>query len=323
MKEGYVIRKSAETGAEDMKKINRYTRREYGPEEVYVFSLVLCDNETDRDFERFSVSALERLQKLFLGKTCILDHERKSLNQTARIFDTSLERTPDRKTQAGEEYVYLAAKAYLPRTEKNRETIELIESGILKEVSVSCSVKRSVCGICGKESCSHQKGKEYGGKVCVRVLEEPTDAYECSFVAVPAQREAGVRKGLQLPGKEPETPEGGLLQKLKAESGQPVSLTAAEAGELRDRLKELEEKAAWGEEYRESLRADILKYSGLLQPEVPRDVMKAAVESLSLRQLSELGKAYEGMAGKALPLRPQLAPEKEGEKPSPNTVYQI
>ncbi len=319
IKEGYV--EKSEKGAEaDMEKINRYTRREYGPEEVYTFSLVLCDNEVDRDFERFSIPALQKLKELFLGKTCILDHERKSANQTARIYDTALEQEAGRITQAGEPYTRLTAKAYLPKTEKSRETVELIESGILKEVSVSCSVKRSVCEICGKETCSHQKGREYGGKLCCRVLEEPSDAYECSFVAVPAQREAGVRKGWR------EKPvEGSVLEKVKAAGDQGVALTAGEAGALLDKLKELEEKAAWGQDYRDSLQADILRYSGLLQPEVPKDVMKAAVESLSLGELSRLGKAYEAMARKVVPLRPQLAPE---EKPGTdrydgNNAYQI
>ena len=56
MKEG-LVRKNA--AAPDMEQIGRYTRRAYSPEEVYTFSLVLCDNEVDRDFERFSREALE------------------------------------------------------------------------------------------------------------------------------------------------------------------------------------------------------------------------------------------------------------------------
>ncbi len=327
MKEGYVMKFGANS-QEDMEKINRYTRREYGPEEVYTFSLVLCDNEVDRDFERFSVSALEQLQKLFLGKTCILDHERKSVNQTARIYDTALEKAEGRVTQAGEPYVRLTAKAYLPKTEKNRETVELIESGILKEVSVSCSVKRSVCGICGKESCSHQKGREYGGKVCCRVLEEPTDAYECSFVAVPAQREAGVRKGWRDDIGEDTGkfgPDSALLKKLEDSAGRGVSFTSGEAGALLNKMRDLEEKAALGESYVDSLRGSILRYSGLFQPEIPREVVKAAVECLPLRELSLLGEAYEEMARKAAPLRPQLAPEREetGAAPESNREYRI
>lgn len=315
MKEGYVI-KSGDPQAREMGLINRYTRREYKPEEVYAFSLILCDNEIDRDFERFSPAALEKLRELFLGKTCILDHERKSANQTARIFDTALETEEGRVTRAGEPYQRLTARAYLPKTEKNRETIELIESGILKEVSISCAVKKSVCGICGKESCSHQKGREYGGKLCSRVLEEPADAYECSFVAVPAQREAGVRKGWK------ETSEPGL-EKLKGGAGEKVSLSAEEAHLLSAKLEELEEQARWGQSYREALQADILKYSGLLQPEVPGDVMKAAVESLSLSQLSQLGTAYAAMAQKVMPLRPQLAPEVKKSREEANGAYRI
>ena len=145
MKEG-LVRKNAM--APDMEQIGRYTRRAYSPEEVYTFSLVLCDNEVDRDFERFSREALEGLRELFLGKTVLLDHQRSAASQTARIYDTGLEELPDKTTQAGEPYVRLTAKAYLPRTEKNRQVIELIESGILKEVSVGCSMKRSVCSLC-------------------------------------------------------------------------------------------------------------------------------------------------------------------------------
>lgn len=302
IKEGHV-EKSGEAAAAEMEKINRYTRREYRPEEVYAFSLVLCDNEIDRDFERFSAAALQTLRELFLGKTCILDHERKSANQTARIFDTALEEEPGRVTRAGEPYVRLTARAYLPKTEKTSETVELIESGILKEVSISCAVRRSVCSICGKEDCAHQKGREYGGKLCSRILSEPTDAYECSFVAVPAQREAGVRKGYpQGAGRE-----AAGMDRLSAEA-----------------LAELREKAAWGEKYREDMKREILKYCGLVQPEVPGSILKSALEGLSLGDLSELSKAYAKMAQQRLPLRPQLAPQREAEeRGTGNGVYQI
>lgn len=316
MKEGYVLKNAEDAGAE-MEKINRYTRREYKPEEVYTFSLVLCDNEVDRDFERFSAAALEKLQELFLGKTCILDHERKSANQTARIYDTALEQIEGRTTQAGAPYIRLTARAYLPRTEKTAETIELIESGILKEVSVSCAVKRTVCGICGRESCSHQKGREYGGKVCCRVLEEPTDAFECSFVAVPAQREAGVRKGWSGSGAAP------AEERLKEADENGVRLTAGEARQLEERIAQLAEKARWGDSYREALRESVLKYSGIVQPQVPEDVMRSAVENLSAAELTRLEKAYESMADRVLPLKPQLAPEHREERQSLNGVYRI
>ena len=315
MRDGFVI-KSSELASGEIEKINRYTRREYKPEEVYAFSLVLCDNEIDRDFERFSVSALEKLCELFLGKTCIFDHERKSANQTARIFHTELKTERDERTQADEEYVQLAARAYLPRTDGNRETIELIESGILKEVSISCSVEKKVCSICGKEQCSHRRGKSYNGQTAHRILLEPTDAYECSFVAVPAQRSAGVTKGY---GKE----ENMELEKLLEASEEGITLSKAQAKELGERLAELEELAGWGKEYRQSMESGVLKYSALLHPELPTSVMRSAVKGLSLSELSAMEKAYRSMAGKTVPLKPQLLPKQETAKKAENTEFRI
>ena len=293
------------SSAGEMEEINRYTRREYAPEEVYTFSLVLCDNEVDRDWERFSIPALEKLKDLFLGKTCILDHERKSANQTARIFHTDLETVAGRVTRCGEPYTRLTARAYLPRTDKTKETIELIDSGILKEVSVSCAVARSTCSVCGKERCDHRKGQTYAGKLCLRVLEDPTDAYECSFVAVPAQREAGVRKGWRA--ESPAAPE----ERLKAADANGVTLTGEEARALEEKLSALSQQARWGVQYREELEGRVLKSSRLLQPEVPADVLRTALRSLTLSDLSRLGAAYESKVRKALPPRPQLAPEKD------------
>ena len=49
---------------------------DYKPEEVYTFSVVLCDNEVDRDGECFTKETLEELAKLFVGKTGILDQQK-------------------------------------------------------------------------------------------------------------------------------------------------------------------------------------------------------------------------------------------------------
>lgn len=316
MKEGTVL-KSAVPDQEEMGEINRYTRREYGPQEVYAFSLALCDNEIDRDFERFSVEALETLGELFLGKTCIFDHEQKSVNQTARIYRTALRREPGRKTRAGEEYVQLTARAYLPKTQGNGEVIELIESGILKEVSVSCSVKRKVCGLCGREHCGHEKGKEYPEGLGHLVLLEPTDAYECSFVAVPAQRAAGVVKHY----------EGGMdmdiEKRLEEAPEEGVLLTKSQAGELLAQVKAWKEEAQWGRSYRERLQGDVLKYSAVLQPELPRAVMEAVVKALALPELSQMAETYEKLAGQKLPLKPQLAPEAQGVREASNGEFCI
>ena len=71
---------------EVLEKLNRFTRREHKAEEVYLFDVILCDKDIDRDMERFSEEALAQLQKLFIGKTGIFDHDAKSSGQTARIY---------------------------------------------------------------------------------------------------------------------------------------------------------------------------------------------------------------------------------------------
>lgn len=311
MKEGSVIKAAGAPGKEDMEAINRYTRRAYGPEEVYTFSLAMCDNEVDRDFERFTVESLEKLKELFLGKTCIFDHERKSSNQTARIYGTRLEERAGETTQAGETLVRLIAKAYLPRTQGNLETIELIDSGILKEVSVSCKVKRGVCSICGKESCGHEKGRTYGGKLAHRVLMEPEDAYECSFVAVPAQRGAGVVKNARTE------------ELIKGEARGEVLISKAQAQEIGRRFKELTEKAGWGEKYRRELEREVLKCSAVVQPEMPRSVMESAIRGLDIEELAAMEKTYSRMAQKAMPLRPQLMPRREEGRGQDNRDFRI
>lgn len=83
------------------------------------------------------------------------------------------------------------------RSDTTRDLILKIDAGIVKEVSVSCSISKKLCSICGSSydgSCNHILGKRYNDKICFIKLETPLDAYEWSFVAVPAQIEAGVVK---------------------------------------------------------------------------------------------------------------------------------
>ena len=48
--------------AEELAAINAYAKTALTPEEVYTFSLILCDNEVDRDGERFTLRTLEELR---------------------------------------------------------------------------------------------------------------------------------------------------------------------------------------------------------------------------------------------------------------------
>ena len=171
--------KGKETGiavtAEELARINRFAKKELRAEEVYTFAVKLCDNEVDRDFERFDRAALEKLSELFVGRTGIFDHSWSAGGQTARIYRAEVIEEETRTT-AGDKYCWCKGWAYMLRTEKNAELIAEIEGGIKKEVSVGCSAAKRSCSICGKDAglCEHERGKYYGGKLCYAVLSDIT-----------------------------------------------------------------------------------------------------------------------------------------------------
>ena len=85
--------KTENPGTEEMEvrlaQLNQFTRRTLTQEEVFLFDVRLCDNEIDRDGERFSLEALEQLKTLFVGKTGIFDHNPKGENQTEQVWDAA------------------------------------------------------------------------------------------------------------------------------------------------------------------------------------------------------------------------------------------
>lgn len=170
--------------------INKQTLRPLTAEEVFSFKVAACDNQIDRDLERFSDAALAGFATLFVGKTIISDHKWSAEKQAARIYAADVEAEGDVKT--------LVLRAYMLRNQQTAPTIAAIEGGILREVSVGCAVERVLCSVCdsdqAKAFCGHRPGKEYDGEVCVMTLDGARDAFEVSFVAVPAQPGAGVIK---------------------------------------------------------------------------------------------------------------------------------
>ena len=267
-------------GQQELEAINRFARTPLAAEQVYTFSLRLCDNEVDRDFERFDGAALERMGELFLGKSGIFDHQWSARGQAARIYKTEVVREAGRMTRAGEEYVWLKGYAYMVRTDSNRDLIAEIEGGIKKEVSVGCAVERAICSICGCDrtatDCGHEKGQEYGGQLCWADLEGAKDAYEFSFVAVPAQPAAGVVK------------------------------TARQGA--RD-VRQLEMEAALGRKCLEELRGEVVRLALLCDRELDGRAMKSLAGKLSHRELEELRRSYARQAGERFPLRTQLSYE--------------
>ena len=109
----------------EIEAINAFAKAELAAEDVYVFSVALCDNEVDRDNEKFSEEALSELACLFTGVTGIFDHEWKSANQTARIYRTEIVSDSAVKNSLGDDYSVLKGFAYMLRSEKNAELMLL------------------------------------------------------------------------------------------------------------------------------------------------------------------------------------------------------
>ena len=71
--------------AVQLEAINTQAKAQLTAEQVYVFSLRLCDDQVDRDFERFDTAALGTLAKLFIGKTGVVDHKWSASKEQRRI----------------------------------------------------------------------------------------------------------------------------------------------------------------------------------------------------------------------------------------------
>lgn len=311
---------SSQISPQQLEQINRYTRRDFQPEELFSFPVILCDNEVDRDGEAFSDQALEELAPLFVGKTGIFDHQPSGKNQTARIYAASVVEEPGRRTSFGAPYRVLRAHAYMVRSDRCKDLILEIESGIKKEVSVGCRMGRRSCSICGADLadgyCGHTPGQDYGGKTCHVVLEQPEDAYEWSFVAVPAQKNAGVTKQFQQ-GKA--TGERPVEEVLKAFGADPVTLSPGEQLGLLRKMEALEQKAGLGQTYLDSLKQEVIKLSFLTDQGVEEKAFRSVVEKMDLDELLAFRKAYASRMDHGVR---QLAPSQE-EQLSQNDSFKI
>ena len=269
-------------------KINALTRRKFKADELYTFPVVLCHNDIDRDYERFTDNALDKMAELYVGKTGIFDHQPSAENQSARIYDAEVVTDESKQTAWGGVYRYLKGYAYMAKTESNADLITEIDAGIKKEVSISCSAENRTCSICGKsvdEGCEHKKGQTYDGQLCHTVLDGITDAYEWSFVAVPAQVGAGVAKQYHTKG-------GNDMQ----EDFQAITTKEALDAAAQPLIDAAVAEAVKG-------------FEGYLSPEAHQQ----ALDELAAAHKSELLKAYREKAAMQAGLPTELAERLTGE----------
>ena len=260
--------------------INAIAKTRLGEDQVYVFSLRLCDDQIDRDQERFDTAALPELARMFLGKSGVVDHNWSADSQLARIFATEV---------VQEQGVsFIKAWAYIRRGGAGDEWIADIEAGIKKEVSVGCAMGESVCSICAQPygSCGHQKGETYDGQICCAILRSPIDAYEFSFVAVPAQPNAGVLKTM-----------GAGKRSLKE---------LAQTYGAQEEFRMLFKMAQLGQQYTKALEDEVVRMCLSLELGVAEPVLRSAAGKMSPEELQSIRSALDERMARRFPVRRQL-----------------
>ena len=120
-------------------------------------------------------------------------------------------------------------------------------------------------------------------------LAEPTDAFEWSFVAVPAQPKAGVVKGYRKEGSL-----GQMLADLDRE------------GSWREELRLLEQQAETGRRYLERLRRETVRLGLMAEAGLGGDTLRAITDKLEEQELEELRACYEKRLEGKLSLPVQL-----------------
>jgi hypothetical protein len=118
-------------------------------------------------------------------------------------------------------------------------------------------------------------------------LKEPVDAYEFSFVAVPAQREAGVMKA--MPGKTP------ALKALAEEFGAQAEYRA------------LYKQAQLGALYEKQLRDDVVRLCLSLDLGATEPVLRGIMDKAGSEELQLLKQALEKRMRLLMPVVTQLS----------------
>ena len=186
----------------DLELVNQHTVKPLTADEVYMFKVVLCDNDVDRVNDKMTDNFLVEYAQASKGLTGLKDHDWESDNQLARLYDTEVVTDDSTLTKLGEPRKYVLGKAYT--LTKYQDYIDKINAGLLKESSVSFDSVGDTCSICGAVTTKgeddvaicpngHVMGKEYDGKLCYNSINKLKDSYEWSLVAVPCQRNSGIK----------------------------------------------------------------------------------------------------------------------------------
>lgn len=167
-------------------------------EQLYIFSIKMCNSEIDSDFDKLTPAFLTQFAEYINSSPIplIKDHCWIAENQIGRVYRAEV--LSEGLDSIGEPYTYVLGYAYVAA---NSEIVARLKLGLLSEVSVGFDGKGYTCSSCGADVLSHDSqcpnghifGSTIEGVTVYRNVGECTSALECSFVPVPAQDGAEVQ----------------------------------------------------------------------------------------------------------------------------------
>ena len=191
--EGITFTQFKETiSTEDLSKINKFTVKPIESKDITVYTALLIDDKITRNNTLYNKDFQSMLLSLpagegnFIGSPILFgeakDHQHAASAQVGRIFDAW--QVIDKDKHYG-----VMAKIYV-LNETNEDLISKINSGVLKEMSISTKVELPVCSICGQSilTCDHT----IGINGCYVTMSGKGFVAEASFVAVPGSNSAKI-----------------------------------------------------------------------------------------------------------------------------------
>lgn len=182
---------------EQLAKINRFAKRPFSAEEVFVFDTKMIGDALIPDrYIKLDKSLLETYVKnVQAGDVAYMLNHRwanffdspKGVFLMGRVYDSYLAQSSDIEGETVAQF----GSVYIHRNQerdgvKTNEVIEAIEDGSLRDVSVGIGWTVSQCSICGQNyysgKCEHLVGREYDGKLCYVIAKPPGDEFELSSV---------------------------------------------------------------------------------------------------------------------------------------------
>lgn len=172
-----------------IERLSDFLNYKISDDEVYIFPIIICNNEVDQDHECFSREAINTMAEKFIDTIGTIKSDLNVINSIARIFATDVIEE-DKSTLSGEPLTYLRGYAYMVRTNGNTSLIREIQEGDYQSITNICfSINQRICSICGTNKqvtdCSHIEGETYDGHECFVILKDVYGVPDWEYVILP------------------------------------------------------------------------------------------------------------------------------------------